>query len=302
MKKLFTLVLLCLFFQNLLSAQQDSLITIYTEEPGMMDPLDYADPQDYLFMMNVPTKSLFKVSLLGNDPSSQYSNRTEPLRRPFLAYERKLSPGFSINAGLSLNTEITIGDDSDAIINNLGLSLEPRYYLGMAKGVAAGERADNLSGNYLGLQLGYARYRYASRDFMPNKSGSFLLLNYGIQRRLLKYGFIDIHAGIGATYGTSTELTPREGGGLSASSEDSWQPAVQLGATIGLGFGKGEPEEGRLCNVLLCYEEENQLFKINAINLARRVSLNNYSGVVAWVLLMNANSANRHFPFSWMPA
>jgi hypothetical protein len=195
------------------------------------------------------------------------------LSRPLLTYERKLSPSFSINTGL--HAVLTTSNEFN--IEKLGLSIEPRYYLGMKKGIETGQRANNLSGNYIGLQAAYVRYDFGHSNFIPQREGYFALLKLGMQRRLLRYGFVDFSAGLGVAKSTVTDIVADQQG-FKVNTEEKWHPALNLQAAIGLAYGEGRPEDGRLCNVLLCYREDKDLFKINLIDIVQQIGFDQYTG------------------------
>jgi hypothetical protein len=164
-------------------------------------------------------------------------------------------------------------DNSAIEFQNLGISLEPRIYLGMAKKIEEGTSANNLSGNYLGLQLGYTRYY----SLVYGLNSYHALANFGIQRRLLRRGYIDLKAGLGSVYSSELEISVIDDQ-TSLANIESWRPAIQLQASIGIAFGQGRPEDGRICNALLCYEEDQSMLKFDLIRLASGISSQSFRG------------------------
>lgn len=281
MKKVFTtLSFLALWIAAY--AQTNSVDMEYRRETGPFDSVFFMEARDYVFMKQVRTRSLFKVSLLGSLQEDGNFEPGSPFSLPFLSFEQKISPAFSVNTGFHFYGILEGGDGASFQVANIGLSVEPRAYLNMRRQIEAGERADNLSGNYLSLQLGYSHYQPAASRGLPHRNGYYSFLNFGMQRRLLKRGFIDIRAGLGASYNEEIDIAFNpETERLQILREDKWQPAFQLQAALGLAFGRGEPEEGRLCNALLCFREAGQMFRIDLIRLARRAGPGRYLGNLA---------------------
>ena len=272
---LFLMGLLCL--SSIAFGQISPSDSLNSESYSSLDSITYVGPESYVFMTNVPFKSLFKLTLLGSDNRNISNREVSPLSRPILSYERKLSPSFSLNTGL----HFVLGASTS--IEKMGLSIEPRYYLGMKKQIEAGTHANNLSGNYLALQTAYVRYDFGNDELIPRRDGYFALLKLGMQRRLLRLGFVDFSAGVGIAKSTVTDITLTQDVpfvSYDLTTEEKWHPAIDIQASIGLAYGKGRPEDGRLCNVLLCYKEENDLLKINLIDLIQQIGFGQYAGSI----------------------
>lgn len=273
MKKLypFMLILLCLTVS--LAAQEDSITIEYHQETDTFRSATFANMGAYVFMQRVETRSLWKVPLVGRDArgyDQSFLSSGLPFPRSIVEYEHKLNDFLSINvgAGVSANVSLFSSIEYGAFqLEGLGLNVEPRWYLGMRQKIADGERANNLSGNYLGLQLSAYQYRFSGDDFFPQSTGSAALLNFGMQRRILRRSYFNFKAGLGASY-------HHQG----AAPDKSWQPAFQAELAYGLAFGEGQPDEGRLCDALLCFREDRQLFKVNIANLLNGLGRDFYSG------------------------
>jgi len=284
------LILLCLTVN--LAAQEDSLTVEYRQETDTFHSATFADMQDYVFMQQVETPSLWKVPLIGvNSRQSEYSivANAFPAPRSVVEYERKLNDFLSINVGAGVSASIAY---SEFRFDHLGLNIEPRWYLGMRRKVAKGESANNLSGNYIGLQLSTFRYQGANEDDQlpgwteddtwPGTSGLAALLNFGVQRRILRRGYFNFKAGLGASYYQDTEVGfNTETDAFFLDIDEGWHPAFQAELTYGLAFGQGRPEAGRLCDALLCFREENRLLKVNFANLINGLNRDYYSGSLA---------------------
>jgi hypothetical protein len=295
MKKLYPFMLLFLCFCSSLVAQEDSLTVEYRQETDTFQPATFANMQAYVFMEQVETPSLWKLPLIGvGSQQSEYEIGANafPAPRSFIEYERKLNSFLSLNMGVGFGASIL---NSEFQVDHAGLNVEPRWYLGMRKKVANGESANNLSGNYIGLQLSAFQYQgvndnreagqfvsWYENSTLPQTTGMAALLNFGIQRRILRRGYFNIKAGVGASYYQDTDL------GYDAVNDqvflevdEGWHPAFQAELTYGLAFGQGKPDEGRLCDALLCFQEESRLLKINFANLINGLNRDYYSGSLA---------------------
>jgi hypothetical protein len=144
-------------------------------------------------------KSLFKVDLRG---LLIRLNSSGFITQPIISFEHKISPSWSLNYELRANyispgkaTEFRFGDTKIAAF------IEPRYYYNMKKRIAQGKSANNLSGNYFTLAMGYMfeykSYQNPATNFIINdrfekRKYIAFLPKYGIQRRIFDKGFIDI--------------------------------------------------------------------------------------------------------------
>lgn len=125
-----------------------------------------------------------------------------------LAYERKLHrPAWSILAEVSpaiLRTQVYTGYSSDVEYRwgvNVRAQLAGRYYYNLERRIRQGRGAGNFSANYFSLALGTGIGRYTDTPFIREvQHGQSIQLDgallYGIQRRLGKYGFVDVNAGV----------------------------------------------------------------------------------------------------------
>jgi hypothetical protein len=114
-------------------------------------------------------------------------------------YERKIG-----KSSFSLNTTLGVSYTNWVAGYGLKAGLEPRYYYNMKKRIAKGKSANNLSGNYLSINVNcsYENYSYSSNYFQTvdstaskvSYSGSTYRIEprWGIQRRLFKNGFLDL--------------------------------------------------------------------------------------------------------------
>ena len=144
-------------------------------------------------------KNLFKIDLRGLLISL---NNSGFITQPIISFEHKITPSWSLNYEVRAYyispdkpTEFRYND------TRIAAFIEPRYYYNMKKRIAQGKSANNLSGNYFTLAMGYMydykSYQNSVNSFSVNdrfeKRNYFAFLpKYGIQRRIFDKGFIDI--------------------------------------------------------------------------------------------------------------
>ncbi len=251
-------------------------------------------------MTHVETKQLLKLPLLGIIPQNSGLQSSGSNVAPTVVYERKLTPNLSLNSLLYFDATLVTslgqygGDRTQFFIHNLGFGLEPRLYLGMRRRIEAGLSADNLTGNYLGLRINYNRFRgwennpdfegllrLGDGEVMPNRDAFSAFLTFGMQRRLLRYGYFDLNIGLGGAHLQELEYwRDPEDGFLNSTVNNSWGPAFHVQVGLGLAFGEGRPEDGRLCDAMLCFREERQMFKIDLINALQTLTPNYLGGIL----------------------
>jgi hypothetical protein len=133
-----------------------------------------------------------------------------------LDYEFKLGQSlWSINQGLKLQYRANRMEYSNysssgvfrssSVLNDFfsaSYDISPRLYYNLKKRIAYGKSANNLSANYISPIAGFdvnKQYKYDGNNFIDDGYGlsrrhvGFL---YGVQRRLIKNGFIDVNAGL----------------------------------------------------------------------------------------------------------
>jgi hypothetical protein len=118
-----------------------------------------------------------------------------------LDYEFKLGQSaWSINQGLKLKYR---GYESGRGNFSANYDISPRYYYNLNKRIAYGKSANNLSANYIAPIAGFDIAKTYKRDNQNNfvydgygLTRKHIGLMYGVQRRLIKNGFIDVNAGV----------------------------------------------------------------------------------------------------------
>jgi hypothetical protein len=241
-------------------------------------------------LANQVTTRMFKFDplswlLFGNESASQLK----------LEYEHKLNPSLSVNAAIGFQGAIV---GSTFLTRNMYssfswvASIEPRWYLGMAEKVRKKQAANNLSGNYIGVRLstfitpsGWANTAIEQKT-LPDSlitaatqsrlMGYRLELNYGIQRRLFKRGYVTFSFGGGVALEEGIRVDNVVTKTLST--KTLWRPFVNNKVSFGWVFGgdsKNSKTNVTQCDLFRCFEEEGKLFKINLLGLAKILDLRN---------------------------
>ncbi len=204
--------------------------------------IQYLTPLEYAFMMHEETKFMLRVPIIGIGAEVE----TLPyltLMGQFHYRNNHISDGYQFN-----------------------LNAEMHYYYGSReKGVR------NMSGNYIALG-------YEDRGIFSKIDDKSYYARWGIQRRFIDYGLIDMGVNVGyysaPRYNYDTQGIRKENGFF-----------IQSTAQVGLGLVFGESklmDQDKLCPVLKCFEKESFLFKIKTTNLftAYRSANNNYNEVI----------------------
>ncbi len=100
-----------------------------------------------------------------------------------MSFERKFKPEWSWIAAFT-------GQANEKEFTEFRYRAGVRYYFDMKKRILRGRSANNFSANYLSSR---ASYRYRTIDDTDQVSIDLLI---GVQRRLWKYGFLDVDIGI----------------------------------------------------------------------------------------------------------
>ena len=171
-------------------AQTDSLR--YSTETHHDSIVEYLTPMEYAFMFHEETNWLFKASMASYPELSRTAGNLK------LGLEKKIANGFSLNAVLfnaaSFNLGLSPHDN-----NGIEFSLESRWYYKNQKNIRYNKPTANLSGPYVALGAGYLMVNrvyeyptgYFDLEFVP------LFAKWGVQRRFLKRGFVDVGLKVG---------------------------------------------------------------------------------------------------------
>jgi hypothetical protein len=240
----------------------------YSQETGTLEKQAFVNASDYVFMAREEAKWLVKTNygamLTNRSILGDFEYTLE------IGGEVKLTPSIAINGLLGYNHK-----SEQAIRGFWYGQIEPRWYYNMPKRIAQGRSTNNFSGNYFSLK--FTQFTDRSKEGFPSERDfktphQRLMLAYGMQRRVLNYGFFDfsLNAGWqrdnnyegqyvlnGGRYRpVSWQNNPLEG--FSARSE------IRLGLALG---GAKRKTTLPVCDIFRCFEEENSLFKIDMTKL-----------------------------------
>ena len=252
----------CLFIGSATAhAQSDSVRTEYKTEDEKISRSDIQRVIRYITRANVEEKTLIKIGGLPNSASfTQTGTLNSGGISTELSIERKISPSFSVLFGFDNQLLVNFyRQDAFSRIGNLpnpfwlpdrSLSITSsakvavRYYYGMARRIREGKSANNFSGAYLTLQarrpvLLYSKSR--QRELWSGDSRTetetaplgtlntpSLALQWGIQQRLGRRGYIDVNIG--------PELTLFDANQAYYNNNTRTQLSLRFSAIIGLGW------------------------------------------------------------------
>jgi len=226
--------------------QTDTVFTTISQEPGALAPQQFKSEAERAFDFMTPAKWMFKADLgyslfnLFDDPGIRISAET------------KLSEALSISANVQYDLESGRLTSREQL--RLGTTI--RWYYDMKKRIAAGKSASNFSGNYLALEPSWLGEK--GSNYYTN-SGAELIAKFGIQRRLLRYGYFDLSYGLGVKHNPAS---PYSRGGWYLST----QPQLSLGLAL-FSPGKNNMPGGAVCDVIRCFQENRRMFKVDLYNL-----------------------------------
>lgn len=191
MKALLTILLTSVLSFSLFlfsRAQSDSVTVTYREEVADSSSFSFKEKYDYFTRATVEETSMFRFGLSQIGFGGHYGLALEHT----LGYERKLTKAISV-----------LGQYRFGMSNwqqaHMGFDAAVRYYYSLLRRIRQQRSANNLSANYISLQLDNT---WRGREpYVPGREGqttynSRFSLLYGIQRRLGKYGYFDVNAGI----------------------------------------------------------------------------------------------------------
>ena len=272
------LIIIVLCFAKILFAQDS--VRIETVVDTAFKTPQYIAAYDDVFLSHKETKWLLKADLIGALGAIFDNDRT--LRPSSIELERKIGKTVSVNLGVSsfLELENLVDPIMGDKVQSFTYFIEPRYYLGMNKRIEKGVAANNLNGNYVSLQAGFTKNfldlsidgAKGYRPKLPLDKYKFSL-NYGMQRRVFNHFYVNYKLGLGvvktelltANVDFSTNVITRK-------SSDETHFGIDNHFTIGLAFGGGKKlNTNNLCDLFRCFEEENQLLKIDIKGLLNRI-------------------------------
>ncbi|RAK63911.1 hypothetical protein [Hymenobacter edaphi] len=189
----------------------DSSRISYDEEtmPAPLGPPVGTPPQNAytrLTRLQVEERQLWKLGL--NNFGFGFDNEGSYFRVRYgahLAYERKIGTEWSVLGEISPDVFRYYRDSLDQRMRTVltaRVQVAGRYYYNLNQRIRKGKSASNFSANYLGLGLGAGLGRFSNLSPFYNyyESGQVArataMLQYGLQRRLGPYGFVDFNLGI----------------------------------------------------------------------------------------------------------
>lgn len=242
------LMLTALFISMAGKAQTDSLH--YSTETPNDSTVEYLTPMEYAFMFHEETNWLFKASLA---TYKELGRNADNLK---LGLEKKIANGFSLNAVLFNAGSFNLGLPPYEN-NGIEFSIESRWYYKNKENIQANKPTANLSGAYFAMGAGYLMvnkiYEHSTGDF--NLDFMPVYAKWGVQRRFLKQGFVDV----GLKAGWNKSLMG-----------DSWSTLFfNTYVDAGLAFTKDRYKLNleKLCPVLRCHAEDHFLLKTNLVNI-----------------------------------
>jgi hypothetical protein len=255
----------CLLGLALRAHAQDTAIIVTSEIRDEWTPTALVDARSRLFRLQEPVRAMLKINLITQlvvgavDRNGQLGLRSLPGGINLnLGAERKISPAFSLDAGMRLQVFSPgalspVSASPNRWFGYVQARLEPRWYYAMRRQIREGMQADNLSGNYLGLEL--------SSSWLRDQPGGYqlgLALNYGIQRRLFGWGYFDLGYGLGFVRAPQSAFF--RGGNVLFT-----RPRLRLGLVRVRPQPGDTPDE--YCEALRCFREERRLWKTDLLNL-----------------------------------
>lgn len=263
MKKIATFLTATLIGAAAFGQKPDSVFISIAQDTGRLEQQQFANPYDAVFGTYEPTRWLFKLDVASLLPAFMYlpgdngQNFDETGLR--LDAEYKISPAFSLNASYWLRFSEASGlfRGDGVYFQGHQFRLEPRWYYNMPRRIREGRSANNLSGNYFGLEL-TQHLRSNNSSFFNHRSAA---VRFGVQRRLFRYGYFDMSYGIGVRHYPQTVF---------------YQERTELfaDARLGVGLALARPKstsgrKAEQCDVLQCFREENRMWKLDLFNLLR---------------------------------
>jgi hypothetical protein len=150
-----------------------------------------------VFQCFVEEKRLFKIDLMNLMTIADADNLDGGLD---IEYEEKIKKSvFSVNVGANVRGYKFFKGRSKVEGLTLKTYVEPRWYYRMKKDIADGSSANNLSGFYGALQLGFQHNAYRAGVLRDAQKTDYFYthLVWGQQLRILKYLFFEGKAGLG---------------------------------------------------------------------------------------------------------
>ncbi len=277
MKKTFFLATLALAVFSAFGQTPDTTYTTIGQTSEAFEKTRFIDRYDHVFGTQTPTKFLLKWNTLGALPiitqgqnlhvlqaSTLFNSPTFDLRA-----EVKLAPMLSIQGSGSFSRYFRVRYGLGSVSpggHSVVMRVEPRWYFDMPSRIRAGKSANNLTGNYIGLEG--STNKYWSSDHTTSESNS-LGLRFGMQRRLWRYGFFDLSYGVLHQSGFYQFID------ITGTPQESKYRGFYGDARVAMGFALGgrKPQHdgaaASVCDVFRCFQEDRRMFKIDLFRALR---------------------------------
>lgn len=248
---------------------RDTSFLTVGQDTGQFEKQRFIDRYDYVFGTQKPTRFLFKWNVMAallpfnEDDEGAFSTGYDDVASDISRIE--LASEYKINSFLSVQATGSVGFLEGDFIKGKQMRtewrVEPRFYYDMPGRIKAGKSASNLSGNYIGLEYGHINQTRRNGSDPGNWfSSNTYSLRYGMQRRLFRYGYIDISGGVGfrnTTYAGNPQFRDNP---------LFFNTRVAVGLAIG-GPKYRQSEGASFCDVLRCFQEDRQMFKVDLLRV-----------------------------------
>ena len=264
---LYLLLSYCCLVTTLVYAQSDSVRTEYKTEDEQISKSEIQRVIRYITRANIEEKTLIKLGgIPSGTPFSQTGNSSSIGLNTELSVERKVSPSFSILFGFDNQFSVASykrvsplyptsnpewRTDRSALFNS-SAKLATRYYYNMAARIKRGKSANNFSGTYIAFQGRQSVFQYSdnrqyelsSRDIRHYTQQSpfsirnpiSLALQWGLQQRLGRYGYVDFNAGPEITMNNQISAFDVYNNLRYNTSLSPVQISLRVGVLVGLGW------------------------------------------------------------------
>lgn len=258
-----------------LHAQKDTVFTSIRQEEAPTERQQFADAYQTMFRSQEPVRFLFKWNALAiwpfgsneiNGPShvvDASAPTSNGLRLDF-AVEGKIAPWLSLNVGggfISGHTspDLFLYDYIPKGLTYAELRVEPRVYFEMPRRIREGRSANNLSGNYIGLEYGQSElFGQSSEEHLFPERERTATLRLGVQRRIFRYGYFDLSYGVGWRTWEQKYFT-------GARDEFFANSRVAVGFALATGPRK-QAGQTTWCDITRCFREEDRMWRVDLLN------------------------------------
>lgn len=245
-------------------AQKDTTFIATGQETGQMAPQVFLSEYDRAFEVMQPARWMFKLDL------AKSLNTIFDHPGVNLGVEYKLNPALSVGIDYEYSPVINTGTTVEVYAippHRLGGAL--RWYYNMKKRVESSKSASNFSGNYVTLESAWLQAGQNTITHPIFDIGA----RFGLQRRLLRFGYFDLSYGLRAQY-TPASVYARQGWSYFS------KPQLSIGLAAFSPHKRTTPF-GTACDVLKCFQENRHLLKIDLYNLLEINSLSNRTNLFA---------------------